>query len=146
MKSKRQARTWWGLAGLATALALAWAAPGVLAEPAVMVLGPDDLAPLQRPKVVFKHSLHKGKLACFQCHHDFDKFGKNSYEGDGGGTCSDCHSKAAGDDNPLALADAFHLQCRGCHQSLRAKGNRKAPVMCGQCHRRGAQPKKTAAK
>ena len=49
-------------------------------------------------------------------------------------SCSECHKKS-GKDNLVSLSNAFHRQCKGCHEIVREKEKITPPVMCGQCHK-----------
>ncbi len=81
----------------------------------------------QRPLVEFNHKLHaENKLDCIRCHHDFDAYLNN--RGGEGQTCDSCHKQEADDGQP-SLKDAFHLQCKGCHEIMKT-----GPVTCGECH------------
>ncbi len=81
----------------------------------------------QRPLVVFNHKLHaENKLDCSRCHHDFDAYLNN--RGTEGQTCDSCHNKQADGAQP-PLKDAFHSQCKSCHETMQT-----GPLACGECH------------
>jgi hypothetical protein len=44
-----------------------------------------------------------------------------------------CHD-AYPDDGSLSLKEVFHLQCKGCHESLLSQGKSAGGIMCGECH------------
>jgi len=71
-------------------------------------------------KVLFTHSGHIGNysLDCIDCHHNDD----------GTYNCSQCH-EATGDESLPSRADAFHSQCKGCHEE-----GGSGPVECNSCH------------
>lgn len=73
-------------------------------------------------KVLFGHMTHKADydLSCVDCHHNI--------EDDEVYNCSECH-EATGDEDMPGRADAFHDQCKGCHEDAGA-----GPVECNSCH------------
>ena len=85
-----------------------------------------------RPLVIFSHMMHEECMDCMNCHHKYDESGENI--GGDGGCCSDCHTKNVGD-NPIPLMEAFHIQCKKCHEKeIKTSKNKNIPQMCGQCH------------
>jgi Class III cytochrome C family len=56
--------------------------------------------------------------------------------------CGDCHTKAAAAPMKTKLQAAFHDPmakkgtCVDCHQQAAAKGNKKAPAKCADCHKK----------
>ena len=117
------------------------AAPAEEPEPAVAPAEePVTAAPAEKPKkaapgkivlehykggkaaVPFDHKAHSKAAGCKTCHHD------------GLGTCSECHSKAAGD--APTLKSAFHDSCKGCHKRLvKENAESTAPTKCDGCHK-----------
>jgi hypothetical protein len=90
----------------------------------------------QRPLAVFKHDDHN-ELAqiegCNQCHHVYDDNGNlQEDESSEDQSCSDCHDLEPSGKKP-GLLKAFHRNCKDCHRQ-----QKKAPLMCGQCHVRGS--------
>ena len=73
-------------------------------------------------KVLFTHLSHTDSysLECLDCHHNI--------EDDDTYNCSECHEET-GDEDLLSRADAFHAQCKGCHEEYGA-----GPVECNSCH------------
>ncbi|NVM21697.1 MAG: cytochrome c3 family protein [Desulfobacterales bacterium] len=73
-------------------------------------------------KVLFDHKTHTADagygIACDDCHHE---------EQDESKSCSgeDCHSP----DSEPKRSDAFHANCKGCHEDGKA-----GPVECAACH------------
>ena len=73
-------------------------------------------------KVLFTHSVHGDDYGtdCLDCHHNI--------EDDETYNCSECHEETGDEDLP-SRADAFHTQCKGCHEDGGA-----GPVECNSCH------------
>ena len=112
---------------LLVVLVLAAFVPLAHSQDDTFVLNHKELGKHQRPLVVFNHKLHsENKLDCTRCHHDFDAFLNN--RGGEGQTCDSCHKNKADDGQP-SLNDAFHMQCKTCHETMK-----KGPVTCGECH------------
>jgi hypothetical protein len=100
----------------------------------VIVLRHDEVGMHERPAVKFNHEKHQEVVSeCTRCHHDYDEYMNNvSSEGR---ACSECHGKTGGDSS-VTLVNAFHLQCKTCHNAHIARVRNGGPVMCGQCHLR----------
>ena len=112
---------------LLVVLVLAAFVPLAHSQDDTIVLNHKEIGKHQRPLVEFNHKLHaENKLDCTRCHHDFDAFLNN--RGGEGQTCDSCHKKQADDDQP-SLKDAFHFQCKTCHETMKT-----GPVTCGECH------------
>ena len=80
-------------------------------------------------KVTFTHKKHAEalKIDCIKCHHTW-KAGETS-----GKLCDECH-KAKAEGKAVAAKDAFHKDCKGCHDEKKKEGNKSAPTLCTQCH------------
>ncbi len=80
-------------------------------------------------KVTFAHKKHTDtlKIDCMKCHHTWKK-GETS-----GKLCKDCH-KAKAEGKTLALKDAFHQDCKGCHDEAKKANKPAGPTGCTQCH------------
>jgi hypothetical protein len=104
----------------------------------VMELQPEGVKNFERPLVKFSHGKHAQVINCSRCHHDYDKYGNNAIKGEEdveGRHCAECHEvKPVKGQNRLGLIDAFHMQCRGCHERMRAEDKTAGPVACGECH------------
>lgn len=89
---------------------------------------------LKRPAALFDHDTHN-ELAkiedCAVCHHVWENGKLVPDESSEDTPCSDCHGLAPGPDNPVPLINAFHTQCKGCHEK-----QKKGPLLCGQCHKK----------
>lgn len=74
-------------------------------------------------KVFFLHSTHSNDYAsdCIDCHHNI--------EDDDIYNCSECHEETSDDEYMPSRVDAFHEQCKGCHEELEA-----GPIECAECH------------
>lgn len=105
--------------------------PPVFSQEPVMVLNHEELGKHQRPTVVFPHEVHSSKIDCLRCHHDFDAYSNN--RGGEGQPCVNCHD-AHPDDGSISLQEAFHLQCKECHETFRFQGKNAGGIMCGECH------------
>ncbi|RJP25253.1 MAG: hypothetical protein C4529_01305 [Deltaproteobacteria bacterium] len=76
-----------------------------------------------KPAVTFNHKAHGEKIGkCAECHHK-DAAGKEQ-------KCFSCHKAEKGKD-AVALKDAMHTKCKGCHQK-----EKKGPTKCGDCHKK----------
>jgi len=106
-------------------------APVAYCQDAVMVLNHQELGRHQRPAVVFGHGAHSAVIDCLRCHHDFDAYSNN--RGGEGQPCVNCHDVYP-EDGSLSLREAFHLQCKGCHESFISQGKVAGGIMCGECH------------
>ncbi|HEY5996930.1 MAG TPA: cytochrome c3 family protein [Candidatus Deferrimicrobiaceae bacterium] len=73
--------------------------------------------------VFFTHKAHGEKflVGCAKCHHNNSE-GKEQ-------KCSACHGPKTVE-KKLALKEAFHTQCKGCHEK-----QKKGPVKCVACHK-----------
>lgn len=80
-------------------------------------------------KVTFAHKKHAEtlKIDCLKCHHTW-KAGETS-----GKVCKDCH-KAKAEGKTLAIKDAFHKDCKGCHEEAKKANKPAGPTGCTQCH------------
>ncbi len=106
-------------------------AVSVFGQDPVMMLGEKEIAAHQRPPVQFQHEKHSANIDCLQCHHDYDKYLNN--KGGEGQPCSACHGLKSKPEI-LPLTEAFHIQCKSCHDAMRQEGSPSGPVMCGECH------------
>lgn len=89
---------------------------------------------LRRPAALFDHDTHNEKAQledCEACHHVWENGKIVEGESSEDSPCSECHSIKANADNGMALANAFHTQCRTCHIDTG-----KGPLLCGQCHKK----------
>lgn len=78
-------------------------------------------------KVTFNHSTHK--IDCLKCHHDW-KSDQTS-----GKLCKDCH-KAKTEGKAISAKEAFHKNCKGCHDELKKANKPTGPTGCTQCHKK----------
>jgi len=72
--------------------------------------------------VLFHHKQHVEDYGfeCMDCHHTMDD---NESKAE---ACGECHTPSGED--ALRRADAFHQQCKGCHEEV------GAPEECSGCH------------
>jgi len=78
-------------------------------------------------KVTFTHKKHAEKIDCMKCHHTWKK-GETS-----GKLCKDCH-KAKAEGKTLSVKDAYHKDCKGCHDDAKKASKPTGPTVCTQCH------------
>lgn len=80
-------------------------------------------------KVTFAHKKHAEtlKIDCLKCHHTWKK-GETS-----GKLCLDCHKAKAEGKTPSAK-EAFHKDCKGCHDEAKKANKPAGPTGCTQCH------------
>jgi Zn finger protein HypA/HybF involved in hydrogenase expression len=91
--------------------------------------------------VKFDHKKHAGtdKAKCPTCHHasKTEKPLQNPQQ-----KCTDCHTKAVTAPMKTNTRGAFHDPlfkkgtCVDCHQAEAAKGNKKIPAKCPDCHKK----------
>ncbi len=89
---------------------------------------------LKRPPALFDHDEHNDAAEiddCAVCHHVWENGQLVADESSEDSPCSECHGLDTGPENSMALANAFHTQCRTCHID-----GGKGPLLCGQCHRK----------
>jgi len=79
-------------------------------------------------KVTFKHKAHVDmKYECTKCHHTWKK-GETT-----GKLCVDCH-KATAEGKTISAKEAFHKDCKGCHEEAKKASKPAGPTGCTQCH------------
>ncbi|MBW1729517.1 MAG: cytochrome c3 family protein [Deltaproteobacteria bacterium] len=87
--------------------------------------------------VHFSHKKHHAdyKVACTECHHDYQN-GKNVWkEGDPVQHCSKCHNPLKKQGKVPKLQNAYHKNCKTCHKKLAKAGKKTGPYKkCSQCH------------
>jgi len=88
----------------------------------------------RKPPVPFSHKVHEAqKVACTQCHHDYQGRRNVWRQGQPVQPCRACHGLRS-TARTLDLKDAFHRQCKGCHLQLRQRGRLAGPITCQGCH------------
>ncbi|MFZ2448577.1 MAG: cytochrome c3 family protein [Syntrophobacteraceae bacterium] len=105
--------------------------PLAFSQDTVITLKHPEMGKHERPIVDFNHEKHAAKIDCLQCHHDYDAYMNN--RGGDGQACGTCHGPAA-KDGLISLKDAFHVQCKSCHESMQSQGKPSGAVTCGECH------------
>jgi hypothetical protein len=124
----------------AAAVAVCFAAGSLQAQ---APKGPDTAVLTGAPlgTVTLSHAAHSKEYGakCENCHHASkpEKPMKGPEQ-----KCTDCHTKAAEAPMKTKLQAAFHDAmakkgtCIDCHQEAIAKGNKKAPAKCADCHKK----------
>ncbi|HDZ22968.1 MAG TPA: hypothetical protein ENH70_00335 [Desulfobacteraceae bacterium] len=89
--------------------------------------------------VHFTHKKHHAdyKVACAECHHNYEN-GKNVWkEGDPVKPCKQCHNPLKKQGKVPKLQNAYHKDCKGCHKALAKAGKKTGPFKkCSQCHQK----------
>jgi hypothetical protein len=109
---------------------------GSLTEaPAVSLLKIPVAGSRHKPPVKFSHRVHEARrLACTQCHHDYQGRRNVWREGQPVAKCQVCHGLRP-EARRLDVKNAYHRQCKGCHLRLRQQGRQAGPIECQGCHR-----------
>jgi hypothetical protein len=116
---------------------LAYALAAVLLLVAVVCYAAYPIKPPDPPlRIMFKniagnvffdhkeHTSDKGYgFKCKDCHHELEK------EGEKPSRCGDCHKAEEGEGMGPLRSDAFHQQCKGCHED-----QGMGPINCSACH------------
>ena len=88
-----------------------------------------------KPPVKFSHRVHEARrVACAQCHHDYQGRRNVWHEGQPVAKCQTCHGLRP-EARRLDVKNAYHRQCKGCHLRLRQQGRQAGPIECQACHR-----------
>jgi hypothetical protein len=108
---------------------------GSLTEaPAVSLLKIPVAGPRRKPPVKFSHRVHEARrVACTQCHHDYQGRRNVWHEGQPVAKCQACHGLRP-ETRRLDVKNAYHRQCKGCHLRLRQQGRQAGPIECQACH------------
>jgi Class III cytochrome C family len=92
---------------------------------------------LDRQPVGFDHDKHSdtlGSESCKDCHHVLNEETKKlEYVKGEEKACQECHGAVA-EGNVVALDDAYHNSCIGCHETRTAKSEKAGPQACNSCH------------
>ena len=89
--------------------------------------------------IAFDKSLHyrhvkANEEKCENCHHEYDKQAQKLVYAKGKeGSCAYCH-KDTPVENTMAIKEASHFQCIGCHRDRMAKNQQAGPIGCVGCH------------
>jgi hypothetical protein len=87
-----------------------------------------------KPPVKFSHRVHEARrVACAQCHHDYQGRRNIWREGQPVAKCEACHGLRPEARRP-DVKNAYHRQCKGCHLRLRQQGRQAGPIECQACH------------
>ncbi len=96
-----------------------------------------------RPLPEFDHTLHEDAFddgGCAKCHHVASEDSDNGsddlvYSEGEEAACIECHLEKA-DDDLLAIREASHASCTGCHRDLKKEKKKAGPTSCGECHKK----------
>jgi hypothetical protein len=79
-------------------------------------------------KVKFTHKKHADAIKdCVRCHHTWKK-GETT-----GKQCKECH-KAKAEGKAISAKDAYHKDCKGCHEEAKKANKPSGPTGCTTCH------------
>jgi len=109
---------------------------GSLTEPpAISLLRIPVVGSRHKPPVRFSHRVHEARrVACTQCHHEYQGRRNVWHEGRPAPKCQTCHGMRP-EARRLDLKNAYHRRCKGCHLRLRQPGLPAGPIECQGCHR-----------
>ena len=81
--------------------------------------------------VKFTHKKHAETLKndCVACHHEM----KGKKPGEAVKGCKSCH-KAKAEGKAISSKDAYHKNCKGCHDEAKKANKPTGPTGCTQCH------------
>jgi hypothetical protein len=81
--------------------------------------------------VTFTHKKHAEilKIECVKCHHEM----KVKKPGEAVQGCKSCH-KAKTEGKALSSKEAYHKDCKGCHEEAKKANKPAGPTGCTQCH------------
>jgi hypothetical protein len=115
--------------------ALLGAHAGLTEPPAVSLLKISGPVASRKPPVQFSHTLHAAqRVACTQCHHEYQGRRNVWHQGQPVQKCQACHGLRP-EACRLDAKNAFHRQCKGCHLRGEQQGRPAGPVTCRGCHR-----------
>jgi hypothetical protein len=81
--------------------------------------------------VKFTHKKHAEtlKIECVKCHHEM----KDKKPGEAVKGCKACH-KAKAEGKAVSSKDAYHKDCKGCHEEAKKANKPTGPTGCTTCH------------
>jgi hypothetical protein len=81
--------------------------------------------------VKYSHKKHADtlKIECVKCHHEM----KGKKPGEAVKGCKSCH-KAKAEGKAISSKDAYHKDCKGCHEEAKKAGKPTGPTACTACH------------
>ena len=86
-------------------------------------------------KLSHKKHTEEYKVACTDCHHDYQDGNNVWKEGDPVQKCSACHNPLKKEGEVKKLQNAYHRNCKNCHKAL--EEGKKAPFKkCTECHQK----------
>ena len=125
------------VAGLILGVMGVWGAQaGSLTEPPAISLLRIPVTGLRhKPPVQFSHRGHEARrVACTQCHHEYQGRRNVWHEGQPVQKCRACHGLRP-EARPPDLKNAYHRRCKGCHLRFKQQGRPAGPIECQGCHR-----------
>ena len=112
---------------LAIVVVAVFSASVLVAADAPVTVVIKDVQKVKTP-VTMPHKAHADRIGnCTECHHK-DAAGKEQ-------KCFACH-KAEKKGDVVALKDAMHTKCKGCHQKMKDAKKATGPTTCDGCHKK----------
>ena len=75
------------------------------------------------------------KIACTECHHEYEGDKNVWKEGQPVKKCSACHDPKKKQGKTIKLQNAYHKNCKNCHKALAKEGKKTGPFKkCTKCH------------
>ena len=120
-----------------TCLSFAVAGTLIAADlPDEVIIEGDSYAKDKKGPVKLSHKKHsvEYKVACDDCHHDYQD-GKNVWTAEAPvKDCVECHDPAESVGNVKKLQTAYHNNCKKCHKQVNKEGKEAPAKKCNDCH------------
>lgn len=104
--------------------------------PDVIVIENQGYSTNKKGPVKFSHMKHNKEynVSCIQCHHVYKNGGNIWKEGDPVEKCIACHDPVEERDKAMKLQNAFHKNCKDCHNEATKEGKEAPSTKCAGCH------------
>ena len=109
-------------------------------QPDIVLIDNPDFKVRKKGPVKLEHRKHSEeyKIACTECHHDYQD-GKNIWtKKDPVKKCVSCHDPGKKQGDVIKLQNAYHKNCKTCHKKLvKEKRSKTSPFKkCSGCHQK----------
>jgi hypothetical protein len=125
------------MGGMSIAVAAESKEPASSSDLDVVIINNKDYKSKRRGPVSFTHLKHAKNygISCWTCHHEYEDSTNVWVPWSETPKCSDCHDPGKGEGKMVGLQKAYHVECRGCHQTLKDQGKKTGPYRgCFGCH------------